>query len=170
MAGECCPGLADLGRGRLDELRDVAVPLTSAGAWLKVVRDVPDEYVLERPLLVSLDPGHCVPADQVASLERGKGRAEGVRVSRDALDGTPQKSRPAIEASRMTSRSSHRQGVEAGGDKAADRRREALRLLAALLKDCGELLDEERVPFAGPRHLGRLRVGAEEMERELGGV
>ena len=78
MAGECCPGLADLGRGRLDELRDVAVPLASAGAWLKVVRDVPDEYVLERPLLVSLDPGHRVPADQVASLERGKGRAEAV--------------------------------------------------------------------------------------------
>ena len=167
MAGECCAGLADLGRRRLDELRDVAVPLASAGAWLKVVRDVPDEDVLERPLLVSLDPGHRVPADQVASLERGEGRAEGVRVSRDALEAPRQKIRPAIEASRMTSRSS----TGKASRRAATRPRIVVGRLSASsppsLKDCGELLDEERVPLAGPRHLGRLRVGAEEMEREL---
>ena len=86
VAGERRAGLADLGRRLLDELRDVAVPLAAPGARLEVVRDVADEDVLERPLLVSLDPGDRVAADQVAPLERGERRAETVGIARDPLE------------------------------------------------------------------------------------
>src|SRR5262249_34235662 len=69
VARERRSGLADLGRRLLDELRDVAVVLASPGAWLKVVRDVADEDVLERPLHVSLDPRRGLTVDQVPTLE-----------------------------------------------------------------------------------------------------
>ena len=70
VPGEGRRGLADLGRRLLDELGDVAVALATSGARLEVVRDVADEDVLERPLLVALDQGDGVAAHEVAALER----------------------------------------------------------------------------------------------------
>src|SRR3954447_25010855 len=70
MARERGGRLADL-RGRLlQELRDLRMPLTTAGPREQVVGDVPDQHVLEDELLVALDRGDHLPADQVASLER----------------------------------------------------------------------------------------------------
>jgi len=41
--------------------------------------------VLERPLVVSLDPGDRVPVDEVAPLEPGEGVGKAVGVARNPL-------------------------------------------------------------------------------------
>ena len=65
-----------------------------------------------------------------------------------------------------------RQRVEARGDEAADRRRQAVRLasLPRSLITAASCSMKSGLPSATSGDLGRLRVGAEEVERELRGV
>ena len=63
-----------------------------------------------------------------------------------------------------------RERVETRRDEAADRARQGLGRRSALAHHRCELLDEKRVPLCGLCHLGGLRVGPEEVERELRSV
>src|SRR5262249_57330125 len=137
----------------LNELCDVAVPLAAPRARLELVRDVADENVLERPLLVALDPGHGISADQVASLESGQDAAQGRGIARDALERTPPED-PADDR-RIEYHVSllHWERVEACGDEPSDGRGESLGPGSAFVHHGCELLDEQRVAF---RRLGHL--------------
>src|SRR5207342_2689801 len=110
----------------LDELRDVAVSLAAAGTRLEVVGDVADEDVLERPLLVSLDPRPGLTANQVAPLEPGERRAETVGIARDPLDRATPEDAANDRCVEHDVPLLGRKRVEAGGDEAADRRGEAV--------------------------------------------
>ena len=96
--------------------------------------------------------------------------AEAVGVARDALERAPPED-PADDRSVEDDLPLlGRERVEARRDEAADRAGQGLGGRPALGHHRCELLDEERVPFRGLCHLGGLRVGAEEVERELSGV
>src|SRR5205823_11381878 len=60
---ECGAGLADLGGGVLEEPRELLVPILPLGTRQQVVRDVPDQDMGERELLVALDRRDGLPPD-----------------------------------------------------------------------------------------------------------
>jgi hypothetical protein len=69
VAGERGACLADLGRRSLEEERELLVTFLPVLSRQEVVCDVPDQDVREGELVLSLDRGHGLAPDQIASFE-----------------------------------------------------------------------------------------------------
>src|SRR4029450_9482608 len=65
--------------------RRLAMARLPRRARKQLVRDVPDEHVAERVLLVALEGGHLVPGNQLPALELGQGRPEPARIGSHPL-------------------------------------------------------------------------------------
>ena len=65
-------GLTDLRRRRLEEARHLRMPLAPAGSRQEVVRDIPDQHVCKRELLIAFDRRHRLSVDQVSTFQRAE--------------------------------------------------------------------------------------------------
>ena len=163
--------LADVARRLLEERGDRGVALAALRARERLVRDVLDEPVLERELLVALDPGDRLAADEVALPRASRAACDRSRPLVDARERAPPEDAPDDGGVDSTVRSVGRQRVEAGGDDRADARRQLVtrRSVVCSASDGGELLDEERVALGGLRdRLGARRASSDSVEQLLG--
>src|SRR5215218_11238307 len=134
----------------LEEARDDVVPLPPCGAGEPLVRDVPDEPVLEAELVLALQARDRLAANQVAPLERAE-KSTRVALRLDRLQGAVPEG-PADDR-RVEEQRPLRGGkrVEPRGDDAADAGRE-LAGVGVLGQRRRELLDEERVALRDLQH------------------
>ena len=126
-------GLADLGRRLFDELGDMPVSLAPARARLKIVGNVANEDVFERPLHVSFDPRHRVTVDEITPLESRERLPETIGVASDpherALPEDPAADAGVQDYLALVGR----QGVQASGYEPSDRRRQGFRRFESTL-------------------------------------
>ena len=132
-----------VGGGLREQLGEVRVPARPLRLGEHPVRDLADELAAEGELT-------AVELHEVASAQHLECRVRTLRIGRERdheLDGSRRSHHRAV-----LERRAHRgvEGVEAGGDEAAERHREvgATAAVAGLGDDRGELLDEERVAAA----------------------
>jgi hypothetical protein len=120
----------------------------------QLVRDIPDEHVVEPVLLVALEGGDRLAADELSALELGERIAEAIGIRGPPFE-HPAPEDPArdgrIEENGAPAR---RQGVEASRDDLANGGRKRRRAVAGLRHRGCELLDEERVPICDRGQVG----------------
>ena len=127
------------------------MPLAPARARHRRVRDLAHEPVLERVLLLALDPRDGLAADQAALLERAEQLARSrrcgsaaARAGRARRPCRPRRRRAGSRARPARARRGAPRGCSGSSSAASSRV-----VRAALGDDGGELLDEQRVALRG---------------------
>ena len=168
MLAERLVRLADVGR-RLEVLGDGRVPLSSRGAWERLVRDVLDEAVLEAELLVAADARHRFAPDEVSVLQRAEERSHVVPLGDARERAAPED--PADDRSVHQDAALGRwKRIQARSDDGPDARGQ-LACGGALGDRRRELFDEQRVAVRGRSDrlgaIGRVTGLGEELFGEL---
>ena len=78
VPGQSCPDFAELAADFLQEQRGFSMSVTPSSSRKEVVRDIADEDMVERVLLIALERGDCLPRDEPSPFELPRVRWSGL--------------------------------------------------------------------------------------------